>query len=322
MGVGTILDTGFDDFSNGALQSQSGWLTSGTGPTSGAGASTATVQTSTFVSPNKGVTVTRAAAADGDRRWARPISGFPSQRFVTVDWDMRVSQSTTPTAFGPFFGVDTYDADVAPYLLGTLGVDATTGDVLYQLEDSGDLQLSGSTVNFDVWNHFRIVLDFGTDSYKGYLNGSLVASTRFVDRNQNLDNFTDADIATFAVNDDPVSLSKSASAVFDNFLIRDGLMGDYDVEGDVDEHDYTRWSTTFGNSVSTSGTLADGSNNGVVDAADYVLWRKLLGESLSSGAGGSGAPVPEPTSALGVLASGVFFLSASRRRRVERRVQR
>jgi hypothetical protein len=308
-GSGTVLKTGFDSaYSNGALQFQNGWLTAG------GGLSTATVQSSTFLSPFRAVTVNRAASVNGDQRWAKPVSGFPTQRYVTIDWDMRVSQPSILAGFGPFFGVDTYDADVAPYVLGSLGVDATTGDVLYQIQDDGYLVATGSLVSFNTWNHFRIVLDFATDSYRGYLNGSLVASTGFVDRANGLNNFTDADIATFAAAVDPVSQTLSASAVFDNFLIRDGLVGDYDIDGDADSADYTRWRTTFG-SAATLGNLADGSGNGLVDAADYVAWRKFLGQSLFTGTGAGGFAVPEPANMVSVLASASFLLQVFCRRK-------
>ena len=287
---GTILSTGFDDFSNGALAGQHGWLTAGTG------GSTAVVQDSVFLSSGKAVTVTKQLGTNNDRRWAKPVSGLPTQRFVTIDWDMLVSQTTNPVGFGPFFGVDTYDADTTPYVLGSLGVDATTGDVLYQFQDSGVLVKTGSVVVFNAWNHFRIVLDFQTDTYMGYLNGALIAATGFVDRGFGLNNFTDADIATFAASDDYDSQTKSGAAVFDNFVIRDGLVGDFDIDGDVDMADYTRWRDRFGMSVSPAGNQADGSGNGIVDASDYVVWRKHLGTSLFSGIGaGALGAVPEPT---------------------------
>src|SRR5262249_10198619 len=147
--------------------------------------------------------------------------------------------------------------DVAPYLLGSLGVDASTGDVLYQTQDDGVLTETGTLVNFDQWNHYRVVLDFATDTYRGYFNGALLATTGFVGRTFGLDNFTDADISTFAAAADPVSQSLSSSAVFDNFKIRDGLQGDYDNDGDVDNADYTRWRQTFGNTISPIGNDAD-----------------------------------------------------------------
>lgn len=293
---GVILNTGFESpYSLGPLQGQFGWLTAGTG------ASTATVQNSIVHSGSQAVQVVKAGTPNSDRRWATPVTGYPTQRFVIVDWDMRVAPTNHPTAFGPFIGVDTYDADVQPYVLGSLGVDATTGDVLYQIQDTAVLTETGLVINFDQWYHYRLVLDFLTDTYQGYVNGTLVANTGFPDRGFGLNNFTDADIAAFAAAADPASQSLSASAVFDNFLVRDGIPGDYDIDGDVDTADYAQWQATFGDPISPAGNLADGSGNGLVDAADFVTWRKNLGSSLVSGSGAGSAVVPEPMTLLSWL---------------------
>jgi hypothetical protein len=306
-----IINTGFESsafetpgFAPGPLQGQSGWTTAGSG-------STAVVQSAIVKSGAQAVEVTKAADFNTDRRWAVPVSGYPTQRFVTVDWDMRVTQATNIAegSFGPFLGVETYDADIAPYELGTLGVDATTGDVLYQQQDNGNFIESGSFVDFDEWNHFRIVLDFGSDSYSVFFIGAQVGSTGFIDRSLGVDNFTDADIAAIAAAGDAISQSKGASAVFDNFVVRDGLLGDYDIDGDVDDLDYARWRATLGNVVSPAGNLADGNRNGIVDAADYVVWRDNRNTSVSSGAGSSAA-VPEPASWL-AMALGIALLGGS-----------
>lgn len=282
--------------------------------TAGAGGSTATVKAGVGMSGTPGVEVTRAAAANADRRWAIPVTGYPTQRYVIVDWDMKVSEATVLGGFGPFMGVDTYDADIVPYVLGALGVDASTGDVLYQFQDSGVLTETGLVVNFDQWYHYRLVLDFASDTYLGYVNGSQVAATGFVDRGFGLNNFTDADIATFAAAADAISQNLSATAVFDNFVVRDGLLGDYNIDGAVTATDRTTWRSSFGNSVSPTGNLADGNGNGLVDAADYVIWRDNLGASISSGAGLGAALVPEPTFAA-VTISGFLLAFATQRRR-------
>jgi hypothetical protein len=312
----TILDTGFESpYVPGPLQGQP--ASPPTWATAGFGSSTATVQTSIVHEGSQAVQVVKAGSPNTDRRWAVPVSGYPSQRYVIVDWDMRVAQPSSPTGFGPFFGVDTYDAfpSSTPFVLGALGVDARTGHVLYQAQDSGVLTETGSTVAFNQWYHYRLVLDFATDSYRGYFNGALVANTGFVDRVFGLDHFTDADIATFAAAGDPVSQSLSSSAVFDNFVVRDGLLGDYDIAGDVDSGDYTRWRTTYGNTVSPAGNLADGNRNGQVDAGDYVVWRDNLGASLASGAPLGASVVPEPVSCIMLLAVLPFTLSATSRPR-------
>src|SRR4051795_1483900 len=100
--AGTILSTGFESpYTPGSLQGQFGWVTAGSG------ASTAVVQNSISNSGTQAVTVTKAAAANSDRRWAVPESGYPTQRYVILDWDMRVAQSAITSGFGPFFGFDT-----------------------------------------------------------------------------------------------------------------------------------------------------------------------------------------------------------------------
>ena len=312
--AGTIVNSnGFESpYMAGALQGQFGWQNAGSGSTS------ATVQGSIFHSGSQAVLVTRAA--NSDQRWAVPDQlGFPTQRFVTVDWDMRVSQPSNLTAFGPFFGVDSYDDFGTFGQLGSFGVDATTGEILYQLQDTGELVAAPATVLFNEWYHYRLVLDFGTDSYRGYVNGMLVATTGFVDRGFGLDNFSDADISAFAASPDAVSQGLSASAVFDNFVIRDGLLGDYDIDGDVDTADYTKWRMTFGTAVSPAGNNADGNKNGVVDAGDYVIWRDNLNASLFSGAGSGAAlsslVVPEPSGLLLILMVAPALVGRTFRRR-------
>jgi hypothetical protein len=292
--AGPLINTGFESpsYTPGPLESPGNsppWVTAGFGSTS------ATVQNTVAESGDQAVLVTRTA--DSDRRWAVPITGVPTQRFVAVDWDMRVSATSSSTGFGPFFGVEGYDADNTILVLGSLGVDARTADVLYQVQDTGALTETGRTVAFNQWYHLRLVFDFLNDNYRGYVNGSLVATTGFVDRSYGLDNFTDADIAAFAAGFDEVSQNLSGSAVFDNFMIRDGLVGDYDVDGDVDAADHSAWRSAFGSSV-TPGHGADGNRNGIVDAADYVLWRENLGTTLFASSGAGAVVVPEPVSIL------------------------
>lgn len=58
------------------------------------------------------------------------------------------------------------------------------------------------------------------------------------------------------------------------FAIDRGLVGDYDLDGDIDVGDYDTWAATFGQ---TGADLdADGNDDGVVDAADYSVWRDAL----------------------------------------------
>jgi hypothetical protein len=326
MATGVTLDAGFEPpgyttsggtLNNGVLQGQSGWLWDGTGLDPNLH-STAVVQNSIFKTGSQALLVTRNA--NSNRHWAMPKTGLPTQRFIAIDWDMRVAEAPASTGLGPFFGVDSNDrASGTARVLGSLGVDATTGEVLYQQTQTGFFATTPATVLFDEWNHFRLVLDFATDSYLGFVNGEHVISSQFVDdtATQELNTFSDADIWTVAAAGDPVSQALTGSAVYDNFLVRDGLLGDYDVDGDVDNGDYNRWRATFGQTVTVAGNMADGNKNGVVDAADYVVWRENLGASLfSNGLGSASSAVPEPgTFVLAALALSAFALMAPARRR-------
>jgi hypothetical protein len=293
--AGTVMAVTFEPpYAPGPLENNPGWVTAGSG------SSSAIVQNA-FAHPSSGsqaVLVTRSA--NSDRHWAVPQDrlNLPSQRFIAIDWDMRVSPATGGSGFGPFVGVDAYDAnnsDSSIKLLGALGVDASTRDVLFQNPSLSETEFK---VSYNEWYHYRILLDFSSHSYKGYVNGMEVVTSPFADGN--LDDFTDADIAAFAAAPDTSSRALSANAVFDNFVIRDGLIGDYDIDGDVDATDAARWRSAFGTSVATPGNGADGNGNGVVDAADYIVWRENVGASLfsSSGSGLGSVVVPEPAGVL------------------------
>ncbi|TWT85891.1 Soluble aldose sugar dehydrogenase YliI precursor [Posidoniimonas polymericola] len=60
------------------------------------------------------------------------------------------------------------------------------------------------------------------------------------------------------------------------------LAGDYDIDGDVDQDDYTVWRSTYGSNLLLA---ADGNGDGVVNAADYTVWRDNIGAAL---------PAPSP----------------------------
>jgi hypothetical protein len=197
------------------------------------GTSTAVVQSAVFA-PGGGTQAVRVnRAANNDVRWAvqvdhlgypdypNPFPPEPAQPCLCVKWDMRVEQTQGAAGtFGPFFGVEAYDDATRIGLLGSLGVDATTGDILYQATGTGFLTETGSTVNFGQWNKFQIKLDYSTDQYTIYRNFASLGTFGFVDGN--LDQFSDADISAFGAAGDAGSQALTGIAYFDNFLVREG----------------------------------------------------------------------------------------------------
>jgi len=206
-----------------------------------AGASQAVVQSGIFApgGGNQAVKVDRAA--NSDQRWAVPVNalgypdypnpqnGQPSQPCICITWDMRVEHSAGngDTTFGPFFGVEAYDDDGNPVgLLGSLGVDSATGEVLYQAAGTGFLTPTGSTVAYGTWNKFQIKLDYSTHQYSTFLNNVMMGTIGFVDQANTpggLDQFSDGDIAALAAAGNAASLSLAGTAYYDNFLIREGV---------------------------------------------------------------------------------------------------
>lgn len=197
------------------------------------GTSTAVVQSAVFA-PGGGTQAVRVdRAANNDVRWAvqvdhlgypdypNPFPPEPVQPCICIDWAMRVEQTLgAADTLGPFFGVEAYDDATRIGLLGSLGVDATTGDVLYQATGTGVLTETGSVVNFGEWNRFQIKLDYSTDQYTIFRNFATLGTFGFVD--PGLNQFSDADISALAAAGDAASQALIGTAYFDNFLVREG----------------------------------------------------------------------------------------------------
>jgi hypothetical protein len=88
-------------------------------------------------------------------------------------------------------------------------------------------------------------------------------------------------------------------------LLTPAQPGDYNLDGSVDEADYTAWRSTFGSTIELA---ADANDDQVVNAADYVVWRKNQSAENASLAAIAAHGVPEPTTigpmmmALGTIA--------------------
>jgi hypothetical protein len=218
-GAGPIVDTGGFEapgYALGPLQGQNSWITVG------GNSGTATVESTVSLAPgSQALQVNRGASSDD--YWFVHVLGYPTQRFVTIDWDMLVNHANSG-AFGPFFGVRSFDDHgiPSPGVLGTLGVDATTGDVL--TESSNGLSETGQLASFGQWHHFRLQLDFAAKTYQAYFENSQVASMQFPDLALGVNDFTDADISAIAAGGDQNSMAATGTAFFDNFRVTDGVV--------------------------------------------------------------------------------------------------
>jgi hypothetical protein len=179
-------------------------------------------------SGTQAIVVTRAAAATGDTRWAvikpqAPATGFS---VFDIDADVRVQQATfagsppTNTDFGPSFGLEAYgtplNALTPSILIGSLTIDATTGDVLYQAAGSGVLTETGTVVTRGAYHHLKVQVNFDTKQYLSFVDNTLVHTEPFV--NNTAGAFSDAPIVTFAASATSV-LTGTGTAYFDNYTI-------------------------------------------------------------------------------------------------------
>ena len=184
------------------------------------GTSTATVQTAVVAGGLQAVQVTRLPISTGDTRWSviEPFTPTALENIVQIDVDMRVEQSTfTPFDFGPAFGIEAYDGSAAgaPKLIGSVTLDARTGDVLYQQTGTGVLTETGTVIARGTFHRYSLIANFTTKRYSVLVDGGLLRTEPFVD---NAVTFTDAPIATFAATAASAGTA-SGTAYFDNYTI-------------------------------------------------------------------------------------------------------
>jgi hypothetical protein len=306
----TTFGPGGPGTGTGQLEGQTPGTFNGTWLRSGKGLSTAEIQTAVVNTGSQAVKVHRAAGSND--RWGVPVSAYPTtgNRYISIDWSMRVDAVfAPPDTYGPFFGVEAYDeSGSALGLLGSLGVDASTGEVLYQAPDTGYFTATGSSVNEGEWNNYMIEMDYMTHEYSYFINGSLLGTAQFVDENNvagGLNGFTDADISALASAGNAASLAVQGDGYFDNLVVAEGssaygtgLLGDYNLDGVVDAADYVEW-----RKFNIHGTQG------------YDDWRSNFG--AVSGAGAIVAIVPEPSTLI-LLALATLPALSSRRRKILR----
>jgi len=87
---------------------------------------------------------------------------------------------------------------------------------------------------------------------------------------------------------------------------------DYNGNGVVDAADYTVWRNNLGGPAAALPNR-NPANSGNINQADYTYWKSRFGATSGSGAAAvSGAAVPEPTSAAGLIIGIVAFFVCRR----------
>src|ERR1044071_9189046 len=179
------------------------------------GTSTAEVTTANSVEGNQSVRVARASGATGNTRWGvvKPVTPAGLNNVVNVYFDMRAVRAATE--FGPLFGIEAYDASAgAPKLIGSLLLDASTGQLLCHAANTG--AFVGTVTYLDVirHHHYRLAINFTAKTCSLFADGDLVHTEGFV--NTNATQFTDGPLAALALD----TTNKNAGiAYFDNYRI-------------------------------------------------------------------------------------------------------
>jgi hypothetical protein len=290
-----VNSAGFEPtaYNTGTLEGQQGWFNAG------AGGATAVVQTTVVKSGAQAVKLTRTAQSN--RYFGRFINSPPVGRYMSIDWDMRFEATGSTGVFGPFLGVNGFyeSSGGAIGFVAGFGVDVTTRELLYQQGGTGNF-VAGSVVPANTWAHYRIDFDFGTDTYKSYYNGTLVATTGFVDAHLGIDRLTDVDMVALPAAGDSGSQGQTGVAYFDNLTVQDGVRGDYNNDGLVNAADYTVWRDSL--NQTGFGLAADGDSDGVIGAADYQVWKTAYG---STNAMSPAIAIPEPAAVGMLMTAGV-----------------
>jgi PEP-CTERM motif len=171
--------------------------------------------------------------ANVDSYWAVLKNQPATPQTVTINWDMFLpapASSTTPP-FGPYFAVAAfYDAGPGGggvKRIASAGMDATTGEFLYQRHDPSpplngviDVSAGDAVLAFNAWHTFQMVLNYdglGGGTFNVSVDSVPLAASAFID--SGITSLTDAPIAAIAAGGDPASQAAPGTGYFDNFSV-------------------------------------------------------------------------------------------------------
>lgn len=153
-----------------------------------------------------------------------PNPPYPGNRLLTIEFDMKVNSSNAgPNQYGPLFGVEAYIARLSTQgvkRIGAIYVDSTDGATNYPTATA-----FGPSVSLNVYNSYKLVFDWQTETYDISINGVVPAAydnlvwetpQGFDAYGYSLADFADADLTVVPFGGD---VSVAASADFDNYNI-------------------------------------------------------------------------------------------------------
>lgn len=222
------------------------------------------------------------------------------------EWTFRLGDDASNRAYRQFLSFDTStlpdDAIVVEATLGITRIGNPVGTIPIGVADSEwgslfvDLAAPGFGSSFLTggdWQAAATEEAVSRFAWPAYSNGQTIYSrlddqhtplvstedrTQFRVRYENDDDgdFT-ADYMSYATSNHPSSSLRPTLDV--KYYVPNGLSGDYDQNGVVDDADFGVWSDNYGATFGP-GMLADGNGDGRVDAADYSVWRDNHGAAL------------------------------------------
>jgi len=181
----------------------------------------ATVQGTVALTGTRSLKVERNDGQDERFGPYREVTSVNEQ--VNIDWIMRVDLAAGPQTFGPYFGIEAnnQEADGSVRLIGSAGVDAKTGEILFQRAGTGFLDTTGASVSLGVPHTFELQLNFVTQEYKLLVDSVVRVNETFVDSTalNPIKGFSDADIVALAAGGDAASQAANGVAYVDNYRV-------------------------------------------------------------------------------------------------------
>jgi len=171
----------------------------------------------TIYSDSSMITKDRVADVNVIQDIALSVTPTSSQQQIGIEWDQVVPVlNSSATSYGPYFGIAAYD-DTAEF--GSFGVDGTTDTFLLQQANTGYIWDTGTPAGTG-WNHMQMTLNFSSNTYTVYANGTPLLSTPegFIDGPSG--SLTDLSIFATAAGDDAGSLAATGTAYFANLSVQ------------------------------------------------------------------------------------------------------